>query len=76
MFVLLRKFVCVAQCDLPLTFLMTVDLGAAECSWVRATPDVPNHVLKVNRVGEGIDYHRHNVFHLAICCCDALDAQE
>ncbi len=72
MFVLLWQFVCVAQNDLPLTVLIAVDLGAAECSRVRATPDVPNHVLKVNGVGEVIDYHRYNVFHLAIGCCDAL----
>ena len=72
MFVLLRQLVCVAQYDLPPTVLVSVNLGAAECSWVRAPPDVPNHVLKVNRVGDVIGYHRHNVFHLAICCCDAL----
>jgi len=61
MFVLLWQFVCVTQYDLPLTVLMSVDLGAAACSWLQATPNVPIHVLKVNRVGEVIGYHGHNV---------------
>lgn len=64
--VLLWKFVRVAQHDVPLTSFLSVDLGAAKCSRVPAIADVPSHVLKVDRVGEVIMNHRHNVLRSAI----------
>ena len=72
MFVLLWQLVCMAQHDFPPTVLTSVDLGATERSWMRATADMPNHVLQVNCVGKVMAHQRHNVFHPAVGSCNAL----